>query len=106
MPHRLLLALCHPLALGAWFSFVLPYRVLSRSRACPGWARALPLKAYADYPFTVLLNDQFDRFSAPVERRFSRAQVRQWLERAGLQNVTVMPFSGWLGHGRKRPVGP
>ncbi|MBV9124525.1 MAG: hypothetical protein JO112_14300 [Planctomycetes bacterium] len=101
LPHPLLLAVCYPMAVAAWCLFVLPYRLLSRSRHCPAWMHQLPLKQYADYPFGVLLNDQFDRFSAPIERRYSRDQVRHWLEDAGLQEVTVAPFSGWLGYGRK-----
>src|SRR2546426_5015037 len=31
-----------------------------------------PLFVYAKYPFNVLYNDQFDRFSAPIEKRYDR----------------------------------
>ena len=52
------------------------------------------------YPFEVLVNDQFDRFSAPIERRYTRARVETMLEAAGLDDVTVLPNHGWLGEGR------
>ena len=64
-------------------------------------ADRFPLKTYADYPFEVCVNDQFDRFSAPIERRFTEPQVRELLESAGLQDVRVIPHHGWLGEGRK-----
>jgi hypothetical protein len=49
----------------------------------------------------VLVNDQFDRFSAPVEQRFTRAQVQDMLEGAGLEDVVTLPNHGCLGDGRK-----
>ena len=64
----------------------------------------LPLKAYADYPFGVLLNDQFDRLSAPIERRFTAAEVRRMLEAAGLEAITVLPHHGWVASGRALPA--
>jgi len=101
LPHRALLWLCYPIAVGAWLAFVLPYRWLSRFRPTRRFAETLPLTQYAQYPFPVLLNDQFDRFSAPLERRCSSGEVHTWLERAQLENVTVAPHWGWLCHGRK-----
>ncbi len=35
----------------------------------------------------MLYNDQFDRFSAPIEKRYDADEVRRLLERAGLQDV-------------------
>ncbi|MBW3596990.1 MAG: methyltransferase domain-containing protein [Planctomycetes bacterium] len=99
LPHRVLGILCYPIAAGAWLTFVAPYKALSRVAATKQLAAVLPLKQYADYPFAVLVNDQFDRFSAPLERRCSRVDVQAWLESAGLEEVTVAPHHGWLGHG-------
>ncbi len=100
LPHRLLLGACYPVAAALWFFFVLPYRFLSRA----GWAETLPLKQYAAYPFGVLLNDTFDRLSAPIENRYTPAEVRSWFEKAGLTDVEVLPYAGWLGHGCKPPA--
>lgn len=101
LPHALLLALCYPISLGAWFTFVLPYQLFSRLPFTRALAEKLPLKQYARYSFGVLLNDQFDRFSAPLEHRYSREQVRAWLARNGLESVSVDSYYGWLGHGVK-----
>lgn len=106
LPHPLLHALCYPVAALAWGLFVAPYLGLSRRKATRAFAETLPLKQYARYPFSVLVNDQFDRFSAPLERRYSPDEVREWLGEVGLESVTVQPYFGWLGHGRKpRPRG-
>lgn len=99
MPHPLLLALCYPLSIVLWLLFVGPYRVLRRLPLTRGLADALPLKTYADYPFGVLVNDQFDRLSAPIERRFTASQVENLLEQAGLEQVDVRANAGWVGEG-------
>ena len=105
LPHRVLHPLCYPIAAALFAVFVLPYRLL-RNR--PRWSRlaeALPLKTYADYPFAVCVNDQFDRFSAPFERRFTEQEVRTMFESAGLEDVTVLPNSGWVASGRRPAAG-
>jgi SAM-dependent methyltransferase len=102
LPHPLLHALCYPLAAALQIAIVRPHRALRgrpRSRAL---ADALPLKTYADYPFAVLVNDQFDRFSAPLERRYTAEEVRRAMADAGLEDVVVLPNHGWVGDGRIR----
>jgi SAM-dependent methyltransferase len=103
MPHRLLHIACYPLAVGLFVTVVIPYRLMRRRPRLRAIAEALPLKAYAEYPFGVLVNDQFDRLSAPLERRFTREEVVEMLARSGLTEVTVIPNNGWVGEG-VRPV--
>jgi SAM-dependent methyltransferase len=105
LPHRVLHALCYPLAVVLQVVFVAPYRVLRRWPRTARLAAALPLKTYADYPFSVLVNDQFDRFSAPLERRFTADEVRAAMHGAGLEDVVVLPNHGWVADGR-RPTSP
>jgi SAM-dependent methyltransferase len=105
LPHPVLHALCYPLAALLQVTIVAPQRVLRRRRRTARLAAALPLKAYPDYPFAVLVNDQFDRFSAPLERRFTAAEVRAAMEQAGLEDVVVLPNHGWVADGR-RPTSP
>ena len=99
MPHRLLHALCYPLAALLFAGAVLPYRHGRKRRRTRALAARLPLKTYADYPFGVCVNDQFDRLSAPLERRYDAEEVRRMLERAGLEDIQVLPNHGWVGHG-------
>jgi SAM-dependent methyltransferase len=106
LPHPLLSCLCYPIAASAWLTFVLPYKILSHIPATRRFAGSMPLNQYARYPFGVLVNDQFDRFSAPLEKRYSAAEVQRWLESAGLSEVTVLPHWGWVGHGKcERKIG-
>ena len=104
LPHRLLHALCIPLAAGLALTVVWPYRLLRRVPQLRRVAYAFPLKTYADYPFGVLVNDQFDRFSAPLEARYTRPEVLAMLRRAGLTDVRVLANHGWVGDGRVRDV--
>jgi len=106
LPHPVLDWLSYPLAAAAYAGFVLPYRALRRLPGCANFAERLPMKQYASYPFQVCVNDQFDRFSAPIENRYTRAAVLGWMERAGLEEPTVIPNWGWLGSGHKPPLRP
>lgn len=99
LPHRLLHALCYPLSAVLLVTLVFPYRLLRKHAATRRLADVLPLKTYADYPFRVLVNDQFDRFSAPLERRYTRNEVAEMMRHAGLGEVTVVPNAGWVADG-------
>ncbi len=94
MPFPLLKAFSWLVALGCAVCFVLPYRLL-RDTPWKDFAETLPLKTYAAYPFVVLYQDQFDRFSAPIENRYSREEVEGWLTRAGLADAQVLRGAGW-----------
>jgi SAM-dependent methyltransferase len=76
---------------------IAPCRLLSLlgARFHEGW----PLFVYTKYPFNVLYNDQFDRFSAPLEKRYGPDEVARLLEVAGLKEVRVMNCFGWIGEG-------
>jgi 2-polyprenyl-3-methyl-5-hydroxy-6-metoxy-1,4-benzoquinol methylase len=106
LPHRVLRVLCYPIAAVLHVAFVVPQRALRRRSRGRRIAAALPLRTYADYPFGVLVNDQFDRFSAPIEQRFERAEVEAMLRDAGLVDVVVVPNSGWVGSGRVPATAP
>lgn len=101
LPHAAVNALAYPAAVAAFASFVWPYQLLKRIPGLAGWAEKLPMKQYANFPFKVCVNDQLDRFSAPIENRYTRAQVRGWFERAGLVEIKVNAAYGWVATGRK-----
>ena len=99
LPFGLLKALCRALSVALSGAVIWPYRLLTKLgvRRHQAW----PLFVYTKYPFQVLYNDQFDRFSAPLEKRYSADEARRVLEEAGLIGVTVVPRFGWIAHGRK-----
>lgn len=99
LPFPLLRALCRGLSVGLYGGVVVPYRALSKLgvRRHERW----PLFIYSKYPFGVLYNDQFDRFSAPIEKRYDPEEVRILLREAGLHDVQIRPCFGWVADGTK-----
>jgi SAM-dependent methyltransferase len=93
--------LAYPAAGAAFLFFVWPYRIMKRVPALESLAEELPMKQYANFPFRVCVNDQFDRLSAPIENRYTRADVQNWLARAALESPVVGENFGWVATGRK-----
>jgi SAM-dependent methyltransferase/uncharacterized protein YbaR (Trm112 family) len=105
LPHKAVYALAFPAAVAAFGSFVWPYRILKKIPGLKSLAEKLPMKQYANFPFRVCVNDQLDRFSAPIENRYTRQQVADWLKRAQLEDTKVNAAFGWVGTGRKPASG-
>jgi SAM-dependent methyltransferase len=99
LPFPLLRAFSWCVAVGCEICFVAPYRVLRNTR-WKRFAETLPLKLYANFPFRLLYQDQFDRFSAPIENRYDREEVEGWLMRSGLENWDIIRGSGWRAMGK------
>ncbi|HEY7534175.1 MAG TPA: class I SAM-dependent methyltransferase, partial [Nitrospiraceae bacterium] len=63
----------------------------------------LPLSAYRARSFYVMRTDALDRFGTRLEHRFTAAQIRQMMERVGLEKIefsTSTPY--WCAVGFKR----
>jgi ubiquinone/menaquinone biosynthesis C-methylase UbiE len=62
----------------------------------------VPLSAYRRSSFYTMRTDALDRFGTRLEQRFSRAQIRQMMEAAGLTGIVFrddVPY--WVACGRK-----
>jgi len=94
--HKLLYILSYPMAISSYLVLVLPYKFIFRRFIKSGW----PLGAYADYSFFVMLNDTFDRFSAPIENRYSKEQILEWFNKAHLKDIKIMGGTGWRVFGK------
>ena len=101
LPHSAVYALAYPSALAAYMFFVWPYRFMRQVPSLKSLAEDLPMKQYASFPFRVCVNDQLDRFSAPIENRYTRSDVEQWFTRADLQGIQTFENFGWIATGRK-----
>lgn len=99
LPFAVLRWLCLVLSVGLFIGVVLPYRLLLKLGVSVN--SSWPLSVYTKYPFTILYNDQFDRFSAPLEKRYNEADVRALFEAAGLTGVRVHACFGWIADGVK-----
>ncbi len=101
LPHSAVYFLAYPTALIVFLFFVWPYRIMKRLPVLNRLAEELPMKQYASFPFRVCVNDQLDRFSAPIENRYTRSDVLNWLTRASLESPRVGENYGWVATGRK-----
>ncbi len=105
LSHKAVYGLAYPTALAAFVFFVRPYRVLKKIPRLRSLAERIPMKQYAGFAFRVCVNDQLDRFSAPIENRYTRKEVEDWLQRAGLKDCQVNACYGWVATGRMRVGG-
>jgi hypothetical protein len=60
-----------------------------------------PLSQYRGNSFYVMRNDSLDRFGTRLEQRFSKAEIKQMMERAGLENIVFSTTSFWTAIGFK-----
>jgi hypothetical protein len=102
LPPRLLFHACQVASPLVYTLFTVPHRVLRNVPGLRAAAGALPYR-HGRHPFG-LTGDLYDRFSAPVELRFSREGTAMLLRSVGLVDVRTGYERGWVGVGRKPPV--
>jgi ubiquinone/menaquinone biosynthesis C-methylase UbiE len=67
-----------------------------------GKVDSFPLSAYRHNSFYTMRTDALDRFGTRLEQRFSRAQIQEMMQRAGLTRIEFrddVPF--WVACGRR-----
>ncbi len=67
--------------------------------------RHLPLSQYRGFSFYSMRTDALDRFGTRLEKRFTKNQIIEMFERAGLDNIVIsdeMPY--WCAMGYKKPI--
>lgn len=102
MPGKLKRFTCDVLAVV----FYMPFVGLSRFLKLLGTGRKIrskiPLHIYEDASFYIIRNDSLDRFGTPLEQRFSRVEIKEMMEKAGLTEIQFseqLPF--WHAVGKK-----
>jgi hypothetical protein len=95
LPHSTLRVLAAPIAAILYFGIVLPGRWGNRRPALRRLAK-LPMSTYRDKPFRSLVLDTFDRLSAPVEHRYTWAELEPWFADAGLIVDAARDETGWF----------
>ena len=67
-------------------------------------ASVLPFKYYAEYSFSVKLNDSFDVFATPSARYYTEKELFPWFQKNGLKNIFITEegvSKGLKGFGNK-----
>lgn len=98
-----------PMTLRYWLSQILagvvywPLARISRLLELIGLdVEHLPLSAYRHRSFYIMRNDALDRFGTQLEQRFTKTQVKEMMEQAGLHNITFSEESFWTAVGYRK----
>jgi ubiquinone/menaquinone biosynthesis C-methylase UbiE len=59
----------------------------------------IPLSQYRNSSFYVMRNESLDRFGTRLEKRFTKEEMREMMERAGLENIIFSRTSFWTAVG-------
>ncbi len=100
LPHAVRLAVSQTFAALVYWPLARGARLLSRLGLS---TRVSPLSYYADKSFYVMRTDAYDRFCTRLEKRFTRGEIAEMLDRAGFTDVQFshrMPF--WCAVGIKK----
>jgi ubiquinone/menaquinone biosynthesis C-methylase UbiE len=60
---------------------------------------SLPLSAYRERSFYVMRTDALDRFGTRLEKRYTRQEIREMLENAGMERITFSDSPCWCAVG-------
>ena len=88
MPSKLKKITCDVLAVTFYMPLILLGRLLSKI-GLSKMAKSLPLNEYQNRTFFVIRNDSLDRFGTVLEQRFSKIQIKNMLEKAGLTDIVI-----------------
>ena len=87
-------------ALGVYWPLARTGWLLDKAHIMP---RSWPLAYYRDKAFYSMRTDALDRFGTQLEQRFTQQQIRQMMQRAGLDNIQFSPNPPfWCAVGTKR----
>lgn len=99
MPHSARYATSQMIAAGVYWPLARSARTLERLGLD---VANLPLSAYRHRTFYMMRTDALDRFGTRLEQRFTRAQIQEMMEAAGLVNIRFhdgVPF--WCAVGTR-----
>ncbi|MBD0295488.1 MAG: methyltransferase domain-containing protein, partial [Flavisolibacter sp.] len=99
-PKRLV---CDTLAVGLYMPFITFSRLLKVMGVQESIRKKIPLFGYENKSFYIIRNDSLDRFGTPLEQRFTKNEIQQMMEKAGLEEITFsnnIPY--WHVVGRKK----
>jgi SAM-dependent methyltransferase len=102
MPNRLLYNLCRIASPFVFAAFTVPSLLGKRVPMLAQLAEGLPFR-HGTGPFS-LVGDLYDRFSAPVEFRYSRRSSARFFSAAGLERIKVAFERGWMVIGTKPAI--
>ena len=94
---------CDVLAVGLYMPFITLSRMLKAVGIKENVRSKIPLYGYENKSFYIIRNDSLDRFGTPLEQRFTKQQIQEMMENAGLEDIKFsnnIPY--WHVVGRKK----
>lgn len=98
LPFGLRYWVCQIIAFGVYFPFAKLALLLEKFGVD---VTNMPLSAYRNYSFYVMRTDALDRFGTRLEKRFTRIQIQEMMERAGLERIKFssgLPYWSAIGY--------
>jgi ubiquinone/menaquinone biosynthesis C-methylase UbiE len=99
LPHSLRSLTSDALALSVYLPLARTSLVLEKAGVN---VENFPLSQYRHNSFYVMRNDALDRFGTQLEKRFTKDEMREMMEQAGLENITFSQTSFWTAVGYKK----
>jgi len=100
MPFSLRYMTSQIIALLVYWPFARFSRFLDKLGFC---VDSFPLSYYRDRSFYVMRTDSLDRFGTRLEKRFTKSEILQMMEGAGLKNITFSNSKpNWCAVGYKK----
>jgi ubiquinone/menaquinone biosynthesis C-methylase UbiE len=101
LPSHIKQPVCDAIAAGVYFPLARMAYLLERFGMN---VESLPLSAYRHRSYYTLRTDALDRFGTALEHRFTKAQIAQMMERAGLERIEFSPnVPYWCAVGYRAP---
>ena len=99
LPHGLRYGASQVLAATVYFPLARTAKALEKTGMN---VESFPLAWYRNSSFYVMRTDALDRFGTRLERRFTKAEMGQLMERCGLENIRFSETSFWTAVGFKK----
>lgn len=99
LPHGLRYVLSQVIAAVVYFPLARGAKILEKFGTR---VDNLPLAQYRNNSFYTMQTDALDRFGTRMEKRFTRAEIRQMMENCGLTDIVFSNTSFWTAVGFRR----
>lgn len=100
LPHSARFAVSQAIAAGVYFPLARTGKILEQlGMDVSAW----PLSFYRNLSFYTMRTDALDRFGTALEQRFTRAEIKEMLEQAGLINIRFSEETPhWVAVGERK----
>lgn len=98
LPHPARFAFSQTLAATVYFPMARGAKVIEKLGA---GVDGLPLSQYRNNSFYTMRTDALDRFGTRLEKRFTKVEMREMMQNAGLEIITFADTAFWTAIGFK-----